>query len=180
MLIQKLLYKIKDFFLWKYNCYWEQENTEDYLNGSYESEMTFIVEQRIAIASEIEMNDNAITKSDFPWHGYSFDDFEKLNQELQCCIKEIYSFNSPNDIKHFRRKHRKVYDAYFCLPICVSLNDTGKLCFGFDGRHRIYFASVCNGVIPVWVIEEKKVKDVDLEYYKKHLYSGEWRFLNEI
>lgn len=177
--VKRLYSAFKDKYQWKYECWWEDENAEMYDRDALEGEESFIVEQRWVNAKEIQMAEMCMNeKDDFPWHGHTFEDFIRLDKKLQSCREAIDNIRCAKDVERFRRKNREVYDAYFSIPICV-LNKEGVLSFSHDGRHRI-FAAVCNnGELPVWVLEYKKSKDVDREFFKKHVFSGNWRFLNE-
>lgn len=178
-IIHSICYRMRDGILWNYNCYWEIENEKRYNSKDFYEEEPFIIEQRFLPANRILMGDYAIDESYFPWHGHSFDDFIQLNSELQACIGIVQNIRGSKDVKHFRLKHRTVYDAFFEDPICLSINDKNEYCFGSDGRHRVYAASVSNGLLPVWIIEYKDPKTVSIDYFKKHALSGTWRFLEK-
>ena len=66
------------------------------------------------------------------------------------------------------------------MPIYVYQNGNSGYSFGNDGRHRIFAAKQADGMIPVWVVEYKDPRNVSLEYYRKHVFSGSWRFLGEL
>lgn len=179
-LIGKIVFHLKDGILWQYEEYWEETNEEIYKSGDYDNESEFIIEQKMINARDIDMGDSSINENYYPWHGYTFQEFKELNDEMQSTLDIVRNIKNKKGIKRFRRAHKRIYNAYYMTPICVYLDDNGRIMFGGDGRHRIHAASITNGLIPVWIIKYKDPKTVNMEYFKTNYANGQWRFLKTI
>ena len=179
--IDSIVFRLKDGVLWQYEKYWEEMNEERYRTGDYDdNESEFIIEQKMINAREIVMGDCAINENDYPWHGYTFQEFKDLNDEMQASLDTVRNIKNKKEIKQFKRAHKKIFNAYFFRPIRVYLDTDGRMLFGGDGRHRIHVASIANGLIPVWIIKYQDPKTVSLDYFKTNYATGEWRFLNSL
>lgn len=160
---------------------WEEYAIETYNDfGGIGSEQV-LLRQCWVNAKDIDLAEYSdISEQDFPWHGYTYEDFVKLNTLLQACLKDVKRCKSYSDVKKFIRRNRDVYKAYFKSPICVHEKDgdTGYS-FGIDGRHRIFVAQRNNALLPVWVVEWVDVSKMTQEEYVRSFCGGGWRFYEE-
>lgn len=161
---------------------WEEDaiSTYDDLGGIGSDEV--LLGQCWIDAKKIDLDDYSyISEQDFPWHGYTYDDFVRLHTALQKSIEEVRKCKSRFGVKLFKKRHKEVFNAYFSQPICVYEKDGGSgYAFGRDGRHRIFVAQVCGGLLPVWVVERVEVSEMTRDEYIESYCGGGWRFYEEM
>lgn len=165
--------KIKRKFLEKYELWWENECDVYY---EYKKDEPFHIIKKQVFLNANDINIKKYLPLEFPWHGYIYEDFEKLNIAMTKSLRDLECCNDIKGITKFKRKHIEVYEAYFRQPINVISDGNGGFKLLGDGRHRTYLAQKYNNVIPVWIVEYTTVDDVALELYKTHQAWGEWRF----
>lgn len=170
-----------NFFWRKYKTFsWEEYAIETYKNlGGIGSDLV-LLRQCWVDAKSIDLGDFDVSEQDFPWHGYTYEDFVQLNTSLQECLEDVKECKSYGTVRRFIRRNKDVYKAYFENPICVQekAGDVGYA-FGSDGRHRIFVAQRNGGILPVWVVEWVEVSQMTQEEYVKSFCGGGWRFYEE-
>lgn len=156
---------------------WEDEAISTYNDMQGTGVDTVLLRQAFVNANEIDISKEIV---DFPWHGYSRSDFNKLDGKLQACIVEAESCQNMRDEIRFIKRNREVYNAYFSSPICVfEKNDKTGYSFSSDGRHRIYVAQINDSVLPVWVVEYIDISKLSLKEYINSYAAGGWRFFEK-
>jgi len=160
-----------------YDFWWEDYCTETLNESGDDYEEPIILRQEIVNAKEISLGpyDEDVA---FPWHGHSSNDFFRINEELQRLLPLIQSCKTRKDVIRLKRKHKEAYSAYFERPIQVLDEKDGQFRYSIlrDGRHRIWAAKQTNGMLPIWVVQYRIVKKLDVEQFKKCCSYGEWRF----
>lgn len=169
--LKKLSRKIKKIYCRcfpKYECDWkhtEQEYQEIEKNGYYQ----IIVSQEFIPASSIKIDKSGF---EFPWHGHSYADFERLCARYEKCIQKYSIDGGRKSAIGIKRWFPDVYEAFFDKPICLDV-ETGNI---GDGRHRVYVLAKHNLSIPVWKTIDKFGKDVSLDEFLNNDTIGGWRF----
>lgn len=160
---------------------WEKYAIETYHDIGESGIEEVLLRQCFINAREIDLaEDWNISEQDFPWHGYSYTDFNRLNNSLQGCIEYAKKCKSMRDVRRFIKRHKAVYKAFFERPIRVY--EKGKNAgykFGSDGRHRIFVAQQNNTEIPVWIVEWVDVSKMTRDEYIKSFCGGCWRFYED-
>lgn len=152
----------------KYECNWEhteQEYKEIEKDGYYQ----IIVSQEFIPARQIMIDKSGF---EFPWHGFSYDDFERLCSRYEKCLQRYNINGGRKSAIGIKRWFPDVYEAFFQHPIIIDV-ETGTI---GDGRHRVFILAKHNLNIPVWRAEGKLGKDVSLNEYLHNDTIGEWRF----
>lgn len=161
--------KIKNLFKSvRYDPWWEDDLVQQFENE--DEEVCIIMRQEIVLADTLPHED-----VDFPWHGYSKEDFEQLHKRMTMVIKDAMDCKQKKDVVRFKKKNKEVYNAYFRNPIQI-FEDSDRV---GDGRHRIHTAQRLNSIIPVWKVEYVFKGCLTLDDYRKKMAFGEWRFLDK-
>ena len=158
-----------------YSLMTEQECQEilDDVDEDYEEPIVLV--QKMVRARDIELRE--YNDVDFPWHGYSEGDFQSFNSKLQEVLPIAMSCDNQKKVNAFIRKYQDIYLAYFERPIEVLFQpDSDKYGFLGDGRHRIWIAQQADSLLPVWICEYRKIKNMPIDEFVKCCALGPWRF----
>lgn len=158
-----------------YSLMTEQECQEILDDVDEDYEEPIVLEQKMVRARDIELRE--YNDVDFPWHGYSEDEFRAFDSKLQETIPIALTCNSKKKVNEFIKKYQDIYLSYFATPIEVLFQpNSDKYGFLGDGRHRIWSAQQANSLLPVWICEYRKIKNMPIDEFMKCCALGPWRF----
>jgi len=149
--------------------YWWTNSKEDYDAIENDGFYQIIIRQDCVKANTIDLGQFEI---DFPWHGHTYADFERLSNRYKACMKRYKLDGGKKTAIAIKRWYPDVYQAFFEHPIIVD-KDTRRI---NDGRHRVFVLEKIGMEIPVWIVEWKMGRDITFEEYHNNDTIGEWRF----
>lgn len=149
------------------NSVYEDDNREDFM---------LFVRQEYIDAKLISLDCYGEDTIEFPWHGHSKEDFEKLNNRLIKAFPLFERCKNEKEINKIIQKYPDVYEAYFARTILCEKKQDGVIELDNDGRHRVYIAQQNNSKIPVIIYEYVNPDKVDFDSFKNRYLHLKWQF----
>lgn len=152
-------------------CSWEEDCANEYCLLDDEYEEPILIKQDFVDANTIICD--YCGEPMFPWHRHTRQDFINLNDRLQHCMPELMKCCDIIDAKNFIRNNEEIYNAYLKWPIQVQ-ESSGTYQMLNDGRHRIWAARRSNGILPVRVVEYRRIHSMSVAEYTACRLHDDW------
>lgn len=153
---------------------WEEDCAKEYRLFDDEYEEPILLRQDYVDANEIVCDFcGNLDNPGFPWHRHTEEDYINLNCKLQQRIAEIKVCKDATSAKKFIAENTEIYEAYLRWPIQVQESD-GRYHMMNDGRHRIWAARRSNGILPVRVVEYRRIHSMSVAEYTACRLHDDW------
>ena len=153
---------------------WEEDCANEYRLLDDEYEEPILIKQDFIAANAIVCDYcDDIDNPQFPWHKHNEDDYIKLNDKLQCRISDIMDCSNATAVEKFISENTEIYEAYLRWPIQVQESD-GLYHMMNDGRHRIWAARRSNSILPVRVVEYRRIHSMSVAEYTACRLHDDW------
>lgn len=156
---------------------WEEDCANEYRLLDDEYEEPILIKQDFVDANTIICD--YCVEPVFPWHRHTKQDFKNLNDRLQRCIPELMMCRDITAAENFIRDNEEIYNAYLQWPIQVE-ELSGQYIMMNDGRHRIWAAQQSNGLLPVRIVQYKRIHSMSIEEYTNCRLHDDWFYVFEV